>query len=336
LKNLFGGSDFKEDLTLDHKSHFLAKSLELFRVQSVFNSTYKDYISHLGIQLNCIDSIEKIPFLPIGFFKTHVLKSGDFEEEAIFESSGTTSTTNSRHFVKDTASYLENATTIFNSYYGSLSDYCILALLPSYLERSNSSLVHMVDHFVKKSGHEFSGFFLYEHKKLYNTLLELERRKQPTILFGVTFALLDFADKYSLKLDHTIVLETGGMKGRRKEITKDEMHTILKQRFGLNHIHAEYGMTELLSQAYSFGDGIFRTPSTMRILLRSLDDPFDVWSAEHDRHQTGVINIIDLANKDSIAFIATDDLGRFSPGGGFQVVGRVDNSDIRGCSLLSV
>ncbi len=336
MKNLFGGPDFKEDLTVHNKTQFLEQSLSLFRIQAVMNPVYRDYVAHLAIEPDKVNSLEQIPFLPVNFFKTHVLKCGTFDPEVIFESSGTTSSVNSRHFVKEVASYLENATDIFNRFYGSPSDYCILALLPSYLERNNSSLVCMVDHFIRESGHALSGFFLHDYEKLFSTLSKLEHDKQPTLLFGVTFALLDFVEKYQMKLHHTIVLETGGMKGRRKEITRAEMHVILKQQLGLDSIHAEYGMTELLSQAYSSGDGIFKMNDKMKILLRSLDDPFDIWTFENDRHQTGVINIIDLANRDSVCFIATEDLGRFTPDGGFEVVGRLDNSDIRGCSLLSV
>jgi hypothetical protein len=336
LKNLFEGPDFKEDLTLDDKTLFLQESLRLFRLQSVQNPVYRDYLSLLSVDPSEISSLEKIPFLPIGFFKTHELKCGDFTAQAIFESSGTTSSFNSKHHVKDIGSYLDNATSIFNQFYGEVNKYCILALLPSYLERNNSSLVCMVDHFIKESGHHQSGFFLHDHANLFSTLLKLEDERQPTILFGVTFALLDFAEQYKMNLKNTILIETGGMKGRRKEITREELHSFLKKQLGVNTVQAEYGMTELLSQAYSFGNGVFKMPSNMKVLLRSLDDPFDIWTKDNDRHQTGVINIIDLANGDSISFIATEDLGRFTPDGGFEIVGRLDNSDIRGCSLLVV
>ena len=336
MKNLFEGPDFKEDLTLDDKTLFLKESLRLFRLQSVQNPVYRDYIKLLSVDAFQITSLEQIPFLPVGFFKTHELKCGDFTAQAIFESSGTTSSINSKHFVKDIDKYLQNATSIFNQFYGDLADFCILALLPSYLERSNSSLVCMVDHFIKESGHDQSGFFLNNHDDLHSTLLKLEEVKQPTVLFGVTFALLDFAEKFKMKLKNTILIETGGMKGRRKEITREELHSFLKDQLGVNAVHAEYGMTELLSQAYSFGDGLFKMPSKMKVLLRSLDDPFDIWTADNDRQQTGVINIIDLANSDSICFIATEDLGRFTADGEFEIVGRLDNSDIRGCSLLVV
>jgi hypothetical protein len=336
LKNLFEGHDFKEDLTLDDKTLFLKESLRLFRLQSVQNPVYKDYIRLLSLDPYAVTSFEQIPFLPVGFFKTHNLKCGDFNAEAIFESSGTTSSINSKHHVKDVGSYLDNAISIFNQFYGDVDKYCILALLPSYLERNNSSLVCMVDHFIKQSGHHQSGFFLNDHHNLFSTLLKLEDERQPTILFGVTFALLDFAEKYKMQLKSTIVIETGGMKGRRKEITREELHSFLKNQLGVNAVHAEYGMTELLSQAYSYGNGLFKLPSNMKVLLRSLDDPFDIWTVENDRQQTGAINIIDLANRDSICFIATEDLGRFTADGEVEIVGRLDNTDIRGCSLLVV
>ena len=336
MKNLLGFHDFKEDLTLRDKKLFLEASLLLFRLQAQQNPVYGNYLKRLSIDPSKVETLEQIPFLPIGFFKTHELKCGEFSAKAIFESSGTTSSINSKHYIKDIAGYLDNASSIFNQFYGQLSDYCILALLPSYLERNNSSLVCMVDHFIKQSGHKQSGFFLYDHDELYATLLKLENQSQPTLLFGVTFALLDFAEKYEMHLKNTIVIETGGMKGRREEITRDALHVILKEKLGVTDVHAEYGMTEMLSQAYSHGNGVFKMPSSMKVLLRSLDDPFDIWTSENDRHQTGVINIIDLANKDSICFIATEDLGRFTADGMFEVVGRIDNSDIRGCSLMVV
>ena len=336
MKNLFEGLDFKEDLTLDDKTLFLKESLRLFRLQSVQNPVYRDYIRLLSLDPKAITSYEQIPYMPIGFFKTHTLKCGDFDAEVVFESSGTTSSLNSKHHVKDIGSYLNNAVSIFNQFYGDVNKYCILALLPSYLERDNSSLVCMVDHFIKESGHHQSGFFLHDYDNLFSTLLKLEKERQPTILFGVTFALLDFAEQYKMKLNNTIVIETGGMKGRRREITRDELHSILINQLGVSAVHAEYGMTELLSQAYSFGNGSFKMPLQMKVLLRSLDDPFDIWTSDNDRNQTGVINVIDLSNKDSICFIATEDLGRFTADGEVEIVGRLDNSDIRGCSLLVV
>ena len=336
LKNLHVDGHFMEDLTVSDKTLFLNEALSLFRHQAKENLLYAAYLKNLSIDVEKVQTLDKIPFLPIGFFKTHQIKTHDFEEECIFESSGTTSSINSKHCVKNISAYLNNAERNFNEFYGELKNYCILALLPSYLERTNSSLVCMAADFIKKSGHPKSGFFLHDQHTLHETLLELERVEQPTILIGVTFALIDFAEKYQMKLNHTLLLETGGMKGRRKEMTRFELHQILTENLGLQKIHAEYGMTELLSQAYSLGSGVFKTPKTMKVFLRALDDPFDIWSEEDSRDQAGIINIIDLANKDSIAFIATDDLGRFTENGGFEVRGRIDNSDIRGCSLLSV
>jgi len=336
LKNLHVEGHFKEDLTVIDKTRFINESLALFRHQAKHNLLYADYIKNLSIDVENVNSFHQIPFLPIGFFKSHQIKTGQFEEQFIFESSGTTSSINSKHYIKSIADYLQNAEDNFNEFYGDIKNYCVLALLPSYLERSNSSLVCMAEDFIKKSGHPKSGFFLQNHEKLHETLIQLESIGQPTLLIGVTFALIDFAEKFQMKLNHTVLLETGGMKGRRKEMTRLELHQILTERLGVQQVHAEYGMTELLSQAYSSGDGVFKTPKTMKVFLRALDDPFDIWAEEDNRNQAGIINIIDLANKQSIAFIATDDLGKFSKNGGFEVRGRIDNSDIRGCSLLSV
>jgi hypothetical protein len=336
LKNLFEDPHFKEDLTVFDNSGFFKRAIELFRYQATENPLYKDFLKQLSVDPLSVSRLQDIPFLPISFFKSHQVKTGEFIPESCFESSGTTTTQNSKHYVKNTQAYLNNAEALFKESYGELDKYCILALLPSYLERTNSSLVCMADYFIKKSKHPESGFYLTNYEELHNKLLELEASKQPTLLIGVTFALIDFVEKYPMKLKYTIIMETGGMKGRKKEITRAELHLLLATRFGVEKIHAEYGMTELLSQAYSHGDGLFKIPSTMKVLLRALDDPFDVWTADDDRGQAGVINIIDLANEDSIAFIATDDLGTFNTDGSFSVTGRVDKSDIRGCSLLAV
>lgn len=252
-----------------------------------------------------------------------------FEPQVVFESSGTTGMVSSRHFVKDAGLYKESFLEAFMQFYGHPSAYCILALLPSYLERGGSSLVYMVDELIRQSGHEQSGFYLHEHEQLAERLKELEKAHQPTILFGVTYALLDFAKAFPVQLSNTIIIETGGMKGRKKEMTRDEVHRILKQQFGLPVVHSEYSMTELLSQAYSKDEGRFVCPPWMKIMLRSEDDPLEVYSSGR-----GVINIIDLANIYSCAFIATDDAGMVSDDGSFEVLGRVDNSDVRGCSLL--
>jgi len=336
LKNLFEDPHFKEDLTVFDNSRFLKRAIELFRYQATGNPLYKAFLQQLSVDPLSVSTLKDIPFLPISFFKSHQVKTGEFLPERCFESSGTTTTQNSKHYVKNTQAYLNNAEALFKESYGKLDKYCFLALLPSYLERTNSSLVCMADYFIKKSKHPESAFYLTNYEELHNKLLELEARKQPTLLMGVTFALIDFAEKYPMKLKYTTIMETGGMKGRKKEMTRTELHVLLATHFGVEKIHAEYGMTELLSQAYSHGDGLFKMPSTMKVLLRALDDPFDVWTADDNREQAGVINIIDLANQNSVAFIATDDLGTFNTDGGFYVTGRVDKSDIRGCSLLVV
>lgn len=336
MKNLFGQAHFTEHLTLGVNDDFSALAMAIFRRQAIQNPVYAAYLGHLKVDESRVHDIREIPFLPISFFKSHVLKSGEFAETCIFESSGTTGSINSRHYIKDISSYLTNAENNFRETYGDPAAYCFLALLPSYLERGNSSLVAMADHLINLSQHPQGGFFLYDFQKLHTVLSRLESQGQAVILLGVTYALIDFADEYPMKLEHTIVMETGGMKGRKKELTRSELHAFLKANLGVERIHAEYGMTELQSQAYSKGEGIFRPSSTMKVLLRSTDDPFDVWESHENKGKTGAINIIDLANENSISFIATDDLGRFTGDGGFEILGRIDNADMRGCSLLSL
>ncbi len=261
--------------------------------------------------------------------------TGSFEPEIFFESSGTTGSVSSRHQLKETSLYRESFLHGFRKFYGEPSSWCIIGLLPSYLERRHSSLVMMVDELVRLSGHTKSGFYLYDHELLQDTLLQLESSGQKTLLIGVTYALLDFAEKFPMTLQHTIVMETGGMKGRREEMTRSEVHEILQQQWGLAGIHSEYGMTELLSQGYSAGQGIFHVSDTMKIMIREEDDPFEIHGPAA-REQRGIINVIDLANIWSCAFIATEDAGRLLPDGSFEVTGRVDYSDIRGCSLMVV
>lgn len=325
-----------EDLTVENNSIRVQKALKLFREQANHNEAYRNFLFQLDIDPDTVRGLTKIPFLPISFFKTHRLQTGDFEPQICFESSGTTGVQTSRHCIASLDRYLDNTRKNFIHFYGDPADFCFLALLPSYLERSNSSLVSMADHFMKLSGHPNNGFFLNDFENLRQTLIRLETAGQKTILLGVTFALLDFAERYSLDLKHTIVMETGGMKGRKQEITREELHEFLMKRMGVGSIHAEYGMTELQSQAYSFGKGFFRSSDTMIVLMRSPDDPFEVWTSTEYPYRTGMINIIDLANSDTMAFIATDDLGRFNPDGSFEILGRVDHADIRGCSLLVV
>jgi len=306
-------------------------ALEIFHFQYEHNPLYRSWVDTLGVPPDTVRSLSKIPFLPVSFFKSGAVRTTDFAPAAVFESSGTTGTGGSRHEVKDLRLYKESFTRCFQLFYGLPEDYCIIGLLPAYLERSGSSLVLMVHELIGLSGHPDSGFYLYEHEKLYRLLSKLEEKGQKTLLIGVTFALLDFAEKYSLHLQHTIVMETGGMKGRRKEITRPELHAFLQQRLGVKSVHAEYGMTELLSQAYSAGEGQFFCPPWMKVLVRKEDDPLDVG----DRGE-GLLNIIDLANIYSCSFIAVDDIGRIHADGSFEVSGRVDNSDIRGCSLMVV
>jgi phenylacetate-coenzyme A ligase PaaK-like adenylate-forming protein len=298
---------------------------------------YKHYVDALRIDPHSIDSIETIPYLPISFFKTHKVVTTFFESEIIFESSGTTGENTSRHYVKSIELYQKSFLKGFKSFYGDISNWSILGLLPGYLERKNSSLVVMVDDLIKKSKNSNSGFYLNDHEKLYQTLAHNEIIGQPTLLIGVTYALLDFAEKYSMKLQNTIIMETGGMKGKREEITREEVHDILKNKFGLNKIHSEYGMTELFSQAYSKGDGIFRNPPWMKVLIREYNDPFAINSiSKNKKSSNGLINIIDLANLYSCSFLATDDVGKVYRNNGFEVLGRRDVSDLRGCSLLTL
>jgi hypothetical protein len=313
-----------------------ALALKIFAFQYEQNQVYRKYCDLLQITPADVHKPGDIPFLPIQFFKSHSVTSGQFEPAIIFESSGTTGSVNSKHFIKDVAVYEQGFLKGFEKFYGSPEEYCIIGLLPSYLERGNSSLVYMVNELLKRSGHSSGGFYLYEHEKLQQVILENEAKGQRTLLIGVTYALLDFFREYPMQLQHTIVMETGGMKGRREELTRDEVHRLLQQQSGLNKIHSEYGMTELLSQAYSSGNGIFYPSDSMKILVRAEDDPFDV-SAEipgGKNFVTGIINIIDLANIYSCSFIATDDMGKLYADGSFEVLGRLDNSDIRGCGLM--
>lgn len=310
---------------------FEAVSLEIFHYQYANNKVYQQYVQALGIKPESVFTLQQIPFLPIRFFKSHPVITGEFEAETIFESSGTTGTRNSRHFVKDVSLYRESFMKGFENRYGSISDYCIIGLLPSYLEKGNSSLVYMVKELIEKSRHTESGFYLQEHKKLAATLQGLEQKKQKTIVIGVTYALLDFAEQFPMPLESTIIMETGGMKGRRVEMVRPEVHQLLTTAFGVSAIHAEYGMTELFSQAYSSGEGIFHCPDWMRIFMRDEEDPFTIKT-----NGAGAINCIDLANIHSCSFIATDDVGKLNADGSFEVGGRMDGSDLRGCSLMVV
>lgn len=313
------------------EENFEALALEVFRFQAKNNPVYSDFLKALKVEPARVSKITEIPFLPVRFFKSNQIKTTQFTPQAIFESSGTSASVNSRHFVKDLLLYEESFTKGFELAYGPINQYCIIGLLPSYLERGDSSLVYMVDKLVQLSEHPQSGFYLSEYEQLAVVLQELEKRKQPALLIGVTFALLDFAEKHSFPLQHTIVMETGGMKGRRQEMIRPEVHEILKKAFNLSVVHSEYGMTELLSQAWSKGEGVFKCPPWMKVLMRDEEDPFLIKSAG-----SGTINIIDLANIWSCSFIATDDVGKLNADGSFEVLGRVDGSDLRGCSLMTV
>jgi phenylacetate-coenzyme A ligase PaaK-like adenylate-forming protein len=338
---------------------FESLALEIFRFQYASNPVYREYVKALHINASDVRSIMQIPFLPIRFFKSHAVQTTAFEPEVIFESSGTTGSTNGRHLVKDVSLYKEGFTKGFELMYGPVKDWCIIGLLPSYLERNNSSLVYMVNELIRQSQHQQSGFYLDEHDNLVSVLTSLEKCGQKTILIGVTFALLDFAEKYPPDsyrepLQHTIVMETGGMKGRKKEMIRQEVHSIFQKKFSIESVHSEYGMTELLSQAYSKENGIFHCPPWMKVLIRDEEDPFSIQSGDgrwesgvgsremgagsnfRHRAQTGAINIIDLANIYSCSFIATDDGGKLYSDGSFEVLGRLDNSDLRGCSLMTM
>ncbi len=311
---------------------FEARSLELFRYQYRHNAVYRRFCDLLGRTPGQVTHLEQIPFLPVEMFKRHRVVSAPPPYDAEFLSSGTTGTTPSVHRVKDIAWYERSLTEGFKYFYGAPQDYVILALLPSYLERKGSSLVYMARRLMQLGGKPESGFYLNDFEALRDQLLRLEARGQKTLLLGVSFALMDFAERFPMRLHHTIVMETGGMKGRRREPVREELHGYLQQRLGVPAIHSEYGMTELLSQAYSKGHGKFRTPPWMKVLIRDPEDPLDYLPAG----RTGGINIIDLANVHSCAFLSVQDLGRMHPDGSFEVLGRFDNSDIRGCNLLVV
>ncbi len=330
--------EFQKRIFAASAGNFNELAVELFNYQYQNNTVYRQYCDALKTNVESVHSIKKIPFLPISFFKTHTVKTGEFETDTIFESSGTTQSVNSKHFVKDIELYRQSFTTCFKKFYGLPENKCILGLLPSYLERKNSSLVIMTEELIKNSDNLLSGFYLNDHEKLHRTLMHNELLKMPTLLIGVTYALLDYAEKYPMQLRNTIVMETGGMKGRRQEMTRPEVHSRLQDQLGISLVHSEYGMTELLSQAYSKGDGIFHCPGWMKVLLRDEDDPFHIMSGADAeiRSQTGIINIIDLANIHSCSFIATDDIGRLHANESFEILGRMDSSDVRGCSLMTI
>lgn len=306
-------------------------ALQLFQHQYDNNTVYNQWCQLMKKTPQNVFTISDIPFLPVSFFKTHAIITGDFKPDFSFTSSGTTQTINSHHYINDINIYRKSFMTAFTMFYGDVKDWCIIGLLPSYLERTGSSLIFMVKELIEQSAHPQSGFYLNEFDKLHTTLQSLENAKQKTLLIGVTFALLDFAAEYPMQLKHTTVMETGGMKGRKKEMVRSEVHEILQKQLGVASIHSEYGATELLSQAYSFGNGLFTCPPWMKMLVRDEENPLQVSVSGK-----GILNIIDLANIESCAFIAVDDAGIVNTDGSFEVWGRIDNSDIRGCSLLVV
>jgi hypothetical protein len=313
------------------KEDFEKVGLEVFRYQAENCAVYREYIQNLRIDPLEVTSIRQVPYLPIAFFKSHdVLTDLLNPPQIVFSSSGTTGMSQSKHLVTDLSIYEQSFRQAFELFYGPVSEICILALLPSYLERDGSSLIYMIDALIKDSGNENSGYFLHNHADLNKTLQKLQKSGQKTILIGVTYALLDFLENYQLNFPELVVMETGGMKGKRKEMVREELHEILTTGFGLSAIHSEYGMTELLSQGYSNGEGIFNCPPWMKIVLRDTNDPLSLIEGK----KTGGINVIDLANINSCSFIATQDLGRVYSDGSFEVLGRFDNSDIRGCNLL--
>ncbi|NEV94700.1 acyl transferase [Psychroflexus sp. YR1-1] len=312
------------------EKEFENAALDVFQKQYQSNGVYKEFCDHLSVNPQEVRSIPDIPFLPIQFFKTHDVKTGHFTPEITFLSSGTTGQVQSQHHVKNLSLYIESFTKTFELFYGNISDFVVLGLLPSYLEREGSSLIYMVDHFIKESESEESGFYLHALDQLSDTLIRLDKSGKKILLIGVSFALLDLVETHTFQLKNTIIMETGGMKGRRKEMIRQELHEILSQGFGVDHIHSEYGMTELLSQAYSKGQSRFESPPHMKILIRDTEDPFHYLNPG----KTGGINVIDLANTDSCAFIATQDLGKQINSDEFEILGRFDQSDIRGCNLL--
>jgi len=316
--------------SIQNQSEFNEICFDVFKYQAKNNLVYNKYINYLGVNINNISEIEKIVFLPIEFFKTHkVVSKNQNTYNHIFTSSGTTGMQTSKHYVSDIEIYEKSFVSCFEQFYGKIQQFAFLALLPSYLERDGSSLIYMTEYLVK-NGRDESGFYLYNYEDLVKILIDNEKKSIPTILLGVTFALLELAEKYKLNLENTIIIETGGMKGRGKELTRFELHNILRSKLGCKKINSEYGMTELLSQAYSIDETYFRTPNWLKILIRDTNDPFNFL----ENNKSGGINIIDLANLNSCSFLETKDLGTINTEKGFEVLGRFDNSDIRGCNLL--
>ena len=318
--------------TISSQKQFEKIALKVFRFQYENNLVYQEFCDFLKIDKQSVKTLQQIPFLPIQFFKNHKVVSNTNEIQKIFTSSGTTGMITSKHLVTDVSLYEQSYRNAFSEFYGNIEDYAILALLPSYLERSGSSLIYMVKDLIVLSNNEHSGFYLHNYDELIAKLIELDNAGQNILLIGVTYALLDLIEKQKFQLKNTIIMETGGMKGKRKELIREELQEILCDGFGVSSIHSEYGMTELLSQAYSLGNGIFECPAWMQILIRDTEDALTYVN----NGKTGGINVIDLANINSCSFIATQDLGKKYPNNSFEVLGRFDNSDIRGCNLMVI
>ena len=304
--------------------------MKVFRFQYENNQVYQEFCNFLKVEKGNVKSLEQIPFLPIQFFKSHEVLSNPNSIQETFLSSGTTGMITSKHLVTDVSLYEESYKNAFSEFYGNIEDYAVLALLPSYLEREGSSLIYMVKDLIALSNNENSGFYLNNYDALIAKLIDLNASGQNVLLIGVTYALLDLIELHNFQLKNTIIMETGGMKGKRKEMIREELHEILCKGFGVTSIHSEYGMTELLSQAYSLGDGVFECPNWMSLLIRDTEDALTYVSVG----KTGGINVIDLANINSCSFIATQDLGKKYANNSFEVLGRFDNSDIRGCNLM--
>lgn len=320
----------KNIFSITNQTDFKTVAFQVFKFQFENNTIYRSFCDLLYIHPSDVKRIDDIPFLPISFFKTHDILSSSEEIQETFTSSGTTGSITSKHQVTNVSIYEESFLNGFKHFYGDIEDYTILALLPNYLEREGSSLVYMVNDLIKKSNKSESGFYLNDLVALKGKLESLDKQGEKVLLIGVSFALLDLIESHSFQLKNTIIMETGGMKGRRKELIREELHTILKQGFGVQNIHSEYGMTELLSQAYSTGNGVFKCPNWMQVLTRNTEDALTIQSPG----KTGGLNVIDLANVNSCSFIATQDLGKVSKDGSFEILGRFDNSDIRGCNLM--
>ncbi|MEJ6979809.1 acyl transferase [Pedobacter sp. P351] len=320
----------QEIFNIKSEADFSKLALDIFHYQATENEVYSEFVRTLRIDHGKITEFSNVPFLPVEFYKSHSIQCGSEKPEIIFSSSGTTGTIQSKHPVKALSIYEGSYRKGFDYFYGNISEYTFLALLPSYQERNGSSLIYMVDDLIKESRNPDSGYFLYNHDDLHSVLLRLKAEKKKTILIGVTYALLDFIEAHSVDFPDLIIMETGGMKGKRKEMIREELHEKLCKGFGVPFIHSEYGMTELLSQGYSTGEGRFNCPPWMRVYIRDTNDPFSLLEAE----KTGGINVIDLANLHSCSFLSTQDLGKKHRDGSFEILGRFDNSDIRGCNLL--